>query len=252
MFYLKEIFFRIRYIFVSFFLTIAICYHNRDLLFFLLTFNFLFPNSNKNVSQSGVEYLIYTHPSELFSTYIVIILYFTLMIMAYHFAWNILDFMRSSLKRSEFRLFDNGVFRIVLVLCSLNILLLLFLFPSYWNFFASFNETPIIDTTLKFFLELKVKDYIAFLKSLLYTTNVGLVLSFLFFSFLHSQDFRKLLYWKKFYLLFNFIFSAIYIPSDVLCQIINILLLNILVELIILIRIIKLKSKKQILSLNVQ
>lgn len=252
MFYFREILFRIQYIFISFFITLIICYYNRDLLFFLLTFNFLLPTTKNYASQSGVEYLIYTHPSELLLTYITLISYFTLIISSYHFIWNVLDFMRSSLKSSQFISLDKGVFKIIIVFCSLNIYFLLFLFPSCWNFFESFNESPNIDTTLKFFLELKVTDYISFFKSLIYTTNLSLILILILWVFLHNQTFRKLLHWKKLYLFFNFVFATICAPPDVVCQVFDILVLNTLMELVVLTRIFKLKSKKQIKLLSIK
>lgn len=246
MFYLKEILFRIQYAFISFIITLFICYYNKDLLFFILTFNFLASNNNDYMPQSGIEYLIYTHPSELLSTYIVIVFYFTLIISFYHFVWNSLDFTKSSFKSSEFILINNGMIRITIIFFLLNVFFLLFLFPSCWNFFESFNQTSNANTKLKFFLELKVKDYISFFKNFLYSINVGLILMFLLWSFLNHQKFRKLLNWKKIYLFFNFVFATICAPADVLSQIINVVILTFFVELTILLRILNLKSRKQI------
>lgn len=246
MFYLKEILLRIQYIFVSFLITSLICYVNKDLLFFLLTVNFLASNSNDCFSQSGIEYLIYTHPSELLSTYIAIVLYFTAMISFYHLLWNAIDFTKSSLKSSEFISLNYRIFRTTIVFFLLNVFFSLFLFPSCWNFFESFNQTFDENTALKFFFELKVKDYISFFKDLLYTTNVGLVLIFLLWFFLNNQRFRKLLNWKRLYLFFNFVFATACAPADVLSQILNIVILNLFIELTILSRIVNLKAKKLI------
>ena len=245
MFYFKEILFRIQYILLSFLINLFICYVNKDLLFFLLTFNFLVSNSNDCVSQPGIEYLIYTHPSELLSTYITIVLYFTVMISFHHFFWNAVDFTKSSLKFSDFILLDEGIMKAATTFFLLNVFFLLLLFPSCWTFFESFNQTS-DDTTLKFFLELKVKDYISFFKNLLYTTNLGLIMTSLLWLFLNNQNFTKLLNWKKLYLFLNFVLATICAPGDVLSQILNIVVLNFFVELTILLRVINLKSKKQI------
>jgi Sec-independent protein secretion pathway component TatC len=245
MFYLKELLFRIQYVFISFSITLFVCYGNKDLLFFLLTFNFLASNSNDCASQPGIEYLIYTHPSELLSTYIGIVFYFAVIISSYHFFWNVIDFTKSSLRHSAFVSMNNGIIKTAVIFFLLNIFFLLFLFPGCWNFFESFNQTS-DGTTLRFFFELKVKDYVSFFKSLLYTTNVGLALIFLLCFFLNKQRFRKLLSWKKLYLFSNFVFATIFASGDVSSQILNIATLNFFVELTILFRIINLKSKKQI------
>ena len=246
MFYLKEVLFRIQYTSMSFAIILIICYNSRDFLFFLLTFNFLSSNHDSSFSPSGIEYLIYTHPSELFSTYLVIVFYFTFMISFYHFFWNILDFAKPSLKRSDFVLLNKGTIRITATFLLLNIFFLLFLLPSCWSFFESFNETSDSDAALKFFFELKVKDYISFFKNLLYTTNVGLILIFFLWFFMNRQRLRELLNWKKLYLFFNFVFATICAPSDVLSQMTNIVMLTFFVELTILLRISKLKLEKQI------
>ena len=246
MFYFKEILFRTQYILLSFLINLFVCYINKDLLFFLLTFNFLASNSHDRASQTGVEYLIYTHPSELLSTYIVIVFYFTVMISFYHLFWNAIDFTKSSLKSSEFILLDEGIVKTTTAFFLLNVFFLLSLFPSCWTFFESFNQRSDGDAVLKFFLELKVKDYISFFQNLLYTTNLGLIMTFLLWRFLNNQKFKKLLNWKKLYLFFNFVFSTICAPGDVSSQILNIVILNLFVELTILLRVTNLKSKKQI------
>ena len=236
--------FRLQYILISFILTVSLCYCNKDLLLFFLTFNALASNSKTRFYGFGIDYFIYTHPSELIATYLVIILYFASIISFYLLLWHLLDFSKSSLFISEFEKLSRMIKRMTFGLCFINVLLLIQIFPNCWGFFESFNSSSSTDTTLKFFLELKIKDYVSFLKSFLYTSNIGLILTFILHLFLKYQSFDDLLKWKKLTLFLSVFLITICGPSDALSQIFGIVLLCCFLELTVFFRILEFKSRK--------
>lgn len=244
MFYLLEVFFRTQYTIVSFFFTTFLCYIHKELLFFLLTFNTLSPNDNSDLPTCGVDYFIYTHPLELLLAYLVVILYFSLFFSFYALLWSALDFFRSSMNKSDFFFFCQGVISFTFFILLLNVVFVLFLFPSFWFYFQSFNESFSQDINLIFFLELKIKDYFFFLKDIVLTINFGFGLIFALQVLINHQNFLSLLTWKKGLLLTNFILSTFLLSSDILTQIFEITLLVIFIEITIFARVSSLKFNK--------
>lgn len=250
MFYLKEVTFRIQYLSLSFFLTASLCYYNKDLLLFLLTFNALASSSKTRLCGFGVDYFIYTHPSELLTTYLLIVIYFTFIILFYQLLWHGLDFLKSSLSKSHFNQLSITIKKASIGLFSLNTLFLLLLFPNCWTFFESFNNSSSADTTLKFFLELKVKDYVSFLRAFLYTSNIGLSLTLVLHLFLNYQSLKSLLKWKKLIIFLNIFFATLFGPSDSFSQLFDVALLSFFFEVTLFLSILDFKSKKYLTLLG--
>lgn len=244
MFYLLEVFFRIKYLIISFFVTTLLCYINKDLLFFLLTFNTLSSNYKTHSPAIGVDYFIYTHPLELLLSYLFVILYFSLIFSLHALLWSTLDFFRSSMNKSNFSTFCRGLNSFIFFILLSNVAFVIFLFPSFWFYFQSFNESLSQDVSLSFFLELKIKDYFLFLKSVVLTMNLGFILIFALQLLIDSQNLLSLLTWKKGLILTNFILSTFLLSSDLLTQVFEIILLTIFLEVTIFARILTLKFRK--------
>lgn len=213
MFYLREVSFRTQYFFLSSFLLTSLCYYHKKLLLFLLTFNSLSSSSRQLPNNSGADYLIYTHPSELFTTYFLVVFYFSFIAVFPQVLWHFVDFSKPSLKRSKFDALNTGMKIAVGLICLLNLSFLILIFPSCWRFLESFNES-VNESTLQFFLELKIKDYMHFLESLLYIINVCLVLIFALHFLLKFQPLKTLLHQKRLVFFLNLALTIICCPAD--------------------------------------
>lgn len=244
MFYLSEILFRTRYIIVSFLFTTFLCYVNKELLFFLLIFNTLSSNFERYLSTGGIDYFIYTHPLELLLTYFFVILYFSFIFSIYALLWSMLDFSRSSMNKSDFFAFYLNVLSFVFFISLLNVALVLFLFPSFWFYFQSLNDSFSRDINLNFFLELKVRDYFFFLKDVVFMMNFGFVLIVALQLLIDYQNLLSLLIWKKGLMLVNFVLSTFLLSSDILTQVFEMILLIFFFEVTIFARVLRLKFKK--------
>lgn len=244
MFYVKELLFRLQYFGLSFCLIILLCWCNRDLLLFILTFNVL--TSNIKFNLAGIDYFIYTHPSELLMTYILVISYFSFILMLPQFFWHCLDFLKSSLKLSEYLNIRQKIKENSIVVYLSNIFCFLFAFPTCWTLFESFNKITGLSTSLTFFLELKIQDYISFLKDFLYNTNICLIILLGLHFVLNFYGLKNLLYWRKLFLLINLVFATLLSPPDIFSQILNTIILIVFFELTTFKRTLESKSCKYI------
>lgn len=243
MFYLLEILFRSQYILVSLLTTTFLCYLNKELLLFLLTFNTLSSNHDSDLPNCGIDYFIYTHPLELLFTYFIVILYFSMIFSLNALFWSISDFFRSSMNNSDFFTFRRGLATLVFSISFLNVIFVLFIFPSFWFCFQSFNDSLSSDITLNFFLELKIKDYFFFLKDIVFIINLSFFLIISLQLLTKYLNLSSLLTWKKGLMLTNFILSTFLLSSDMLTQVIEIALLMAFFEFTIFTRVLTLKFK---------
>lgn len=250
MFYLLEILFRSQYILVSLLITTFLCYLNKELLLFLLTFNTLSSNYDIDLPNCGIDYFIYTHPLELLFTYSLVILYFSLIFSLNALLWSISDFFRSSMNNSDFFTFRRGSASFVFSISFLNVIFVLFIFPSFWSCFQSFNDSLSRDITLNFFLELKIKDYFFFLKDIVFIMNLSFFLIIMLQLLTKYLNLLSLLTWKKGLMLTNFVLSTFLLSSDILTQILEIALLMAFFEFTIFSRVLTLKFKNHFIFLG--
>ena len=244
MFYLKEITFRFQYLSLSFLLCLSLCYYNRESLLFVLTFNVL--ASNIKLHQSGIDYFIYTHPSELLIMYLIVIVYFTSIIMLPQLLWICLDFLRSGLTKSEFIYVQNKINIGSTLLYISNAFCFLLLFPNFWSLFESFNKMSNSTGILNFFLELKIRDYVSFLKDFLYNTNICLAIIICLHFIINSYNLKNLLCWRRLFIFINFVFATLLSPPDIFSQVLNISVLTFFFELTLFNRVVESKSCKYI------
>jgi sec-independent protein translocase protein TatC len=244
MFYIKEIIFRFQYLGFSFCIITILCWFNKDLLLFILTFNVLTSNIKSNLA--GIDYFIYTHPSELLMTYISVILYFTFIFTLPQLFWHCLDFSKSSLKFSEYLNACQIIKGSSTIIYLLNIFCFLFLFPTCWTLFESFNQIKNLSTSLTFFLELKIQDYMSFLKDFLHNTNICLILLLGLHFILNFYGLKNLLYWRRSFLLINLVFATLLSPPDVFSQTLNTVILVFFFELTTFKRTLEFKSCKYV------
>ena len=125
----------------------------------------------------------------------------------------------------------------------MNVIFVLFIFPSLWSCFQSFNDSLSRDITLNFFLELKIKDYFFFLKDIVFIMNLSFFLIIMLQLLTKYLNLLSLLTWKKGLMLTNFVLSTFLLSSDILTQILEIALLMAFFEFTIFSRVLTLKFK---------
>ena len=244
MFYLSEALFRIQYAVTSFFITTFFCYINKELLLFLLTFSTFSFNSKSDSSICRIYYFIYTHPLELLWIHFLVVLYFSLIFSIYALIWIALDFFKSSMIDADFFSFRQSVVRTVLFALLFNLIFVLFLFPSFWLSFQYINDSFSRDTTLSFFLELKIRDYFFFLKDIVVMMNLGFFLIIMLQLLINYQSLLTLLTRKKGLIFVNLILSTFLLSFDFLTQAFEIILLIFVFEATIFIRLLSLNFSK--------
>lgn len=250
MFYIKEIKIRLKYFVFAFFISTSICFYNKDLLLFLLTFKIA--GSNSKLQENGINYFIYTHPSELLKTYLVIVFCFSFFALVPYFLWSCLDFLTPSILKSQHQYINRRMKSGLLIVYCCNYLCFFFLFPNCWTFFESFNYTSKHPATINFHLELKIQDYLSFLKDFLYSINTCLILLIVLHVLLDFLDLKKLVWWKRSLFVGSLVLIVSTSPPDFFGQVLNVGLMIIFFEMMIVRRIIEHKIEIYIKSLQIE
>ena len=245
MLYLKELYLRFYFLIFSFFTVLVVFWIYKKNLLTLLTFsllNNLVADGGKNV----FEHLIYTNPAEIFSIYLSLVLYFSLLLTFPYCIWHFLDFLRSSFYNGEYFNIKSIVIKIFLFLFLANLLGVLICFPYIWSFFNVFNHQNELNCLLSFSLELRVQEYFNFFFTFLYLINLASFVVLAFLLILSFLDLQQKLYWKKLFTFFNVVFATLLSPPDVFSQLIFLFVFVFLFEFVTLFSIIKLKLDKEI------
>jgi sec-independent protein translocase protein TatC len=245
MLYLKELYLRFYFLIFSFFTVLVVFWIYKKNLLTLLTFsllNNLVADGGKNV----FEHLIYTNPAEIFSIYLSLVLYFSLLLTFPYCIWHFLDFLRSSFYNGEYFNIKSIVIKIFLFLFLANLLGVLICFPYIWSFFNAFNHQNELNCLLSFSLELRVQEYFNFFFTFLYLINLASFVVLAFLLILSFLDLQQKLYWKKLFTFFNVVFATLLSPPDVFSQLIFLFVFVFLFEFVTLFSIIKLKLDKEI------
>lgn len=212
MFYLRELFFRLQYIFFSFFTTLILFYFYKHLLIFLLTV----PLSCET-SFNGFQHFIYTHPTELLTIYFNTILLFSTFLASPYISWQILDFFKSSFLYFEYKKIRSYLTIINVWFCVMNFFCFFTLFPNIWFFFEYFNNS-VTSSLFTFFFELRVQEYFLFILFFTYLINTALIFLLLLFYLMLFFGVKKVLYFKKFIILFNVIIATFLSTPDITSQ----------------------------------
>jgi Sec-independent protein secretion pathway component TatC len=242
MFYLKELYLRFYFFLFSFFTVSVVLWIYKKNLLTILTFSLL----NILVSAGGnvFEHLIYTNPAEVFSIYLSLVLYFSLLLTVPYLVWHFLDFLRSSFYFSEYFNIKRIFTQIFVFVFIINLIGVLIIFPYVWFFFNAFNLQNESTSILTFSLELRVQEYFNFFFTFLYLINLSSFLMLTIILILSFLNLQQKLYWKKLFTFFNVVFATLLSPPDVFSQLIFLFILSILFEFILFFSIVKLKVNK--------
>lgn len=244
MFYFKELYLRFVFLIFSFFTVwITLWVYKKNLLT-ILTFSLL-DNLFENKG-NAFEHLIYTNPAEVFSIYLALILYFSLLLVGPYFTWHFLDFFKSSLYRREYTNAKKILIKIFLFLFLTNLFGIFVLFPYIWSFFNLFNSQNELTSLLTFSLELRVQEYFNFFFTFLYLINLASFFASTLVFVLSLLTLFQKLHWKKLFTFFNVVFATLLSPPDVFSQLMFLFVLIFLLELVMFFSVIKLKLNKQV------
>jgi len=247
MFYFKEFFLRLFYLFFSFFLTFAICFIYKDTILFLFSF-FLISEANKlNI---GFDHFIYTHPLELVTIFILLCIILSFFTALPFLFWQLLDFLKTGLYIKELFIIKCLIIFFLFFIYFLNFISLIILFPKIWFFFESFNTMALKNSLLSnsIFFELKLQDYFSFLFDFFFNINLIIFLVLFLLFFVHYIGLIFLIRWKKLFIFLNIVFATLLSPPDVYSQLIIFVFLNIFLELFLVFYIIYLKLKKHLFN----
>lgn len=245
MLYIKELYLRFYFFIFSFFSVSGVLWLYKKNLLTLLTFSLL----NSWVVNDGgnvFEHLIYTNPAEVFSVYLSLILYFSLLLIFPYTVWHFLDFLRSSFYNTEYLRVKSVFVKIFVFFFLANVLGIFVCFPYIWSFFNVFNYRNELDCLLTFSLELKVQEYFNFFFTFLYLINLASFFVLVLILTLSFLSLEQKLYWKRLFTFFNVVFATLLSPPDVISQLIFLLVLVVLFEFVTFFSIFKLKQSKEI------
>jgi len=149
MFYLKELLLRFKYLALAFSVLLLMCYFYKDTLFLLIILSIIDCTKDKLLN---FDHFIYTHPTEVFQTYIWLTLALSLFFLLPYLFWQGMDFLKSSLYQFEYMQLKNLICAILFLLFGLNYLGFFYIFPMIWVWFIEFNQTTnIFNSGLNFF-----------------------------------------------------------------------------------------------------
>ena len=209
--YYKEIKNRILLITLSWIYSILICYNYVDTLIYV----YIKPSQNY-IDKKNI-YFIYTNISELFYTYINLIMYSVNLVLIVYIIYQIFYFIKPGLYYKEYKTVILYL-RIITTIWISNIMILYYiLIPFSWEFFLSFQNT-IENNKLEFFFESKLNEYLSFVHNLYVLSIMNIIIICLIF--MHTYNVQNVnTYLKKkrkiFYFLF-FLLSSFITPPDVL------------------------------------
>ena len=181
--------------------------------------------------------LIYTSPTEAFTTYLKLSFYSSLFFSFPIFFAELYLFLSPALYKNEKKnilftiFFSSFLFLFGAIFCYF------FILPMALKFFSSFeNLNSIDDSTLPILLETKISDYLNFTINLLFGFGIAflspiLLLFLIKGGYVKVKDLRSK---RRYWIVIIFILSAILTPPDILSQISLAILLIILFEIVIL------------------
>jgi sec-independent protein translocase protein TatC len=228
MFYLNEVFLRLKYIFLSFIFTLICLATYKDLLIPLISFSLL------NTSEKFGTF-IYTNPTELLKVQLYAVLVFSIFLLIPFLSWNFLEFFKSSLFKSEYKKITKILISFLLFFYCSNFIVNFTLFPKIWCFFENFNFSDNSFGFLSFSSELKIEEYLSFFIDFTSIVNSFLFLFLTLLFLILKFGVSNLLKWKKLFILLNIVFATLLSPPDVYSQLTILIFLTLILEINIII-----------------
>nr|NP_038181.1 SecY-independent transporter protein [Synura synuroidea]AAF36947.1 SecY-independent transporter protein [Synura synuroidea] len=238
MFYFKELFYRLGFLFLTFILLFFILYNNKETLVLGLCYLLFYIIS----AQQHSCYFIYTHPTELLSVILSLIFFFCFFFLLPYINWSIIDFFKSGLFKKEYTKLKIYSISFLFIYAVLNLWNFYVILPIVWSFFKNFIPQNI--NIINFYFELKIKEYFSFLLDFIFIVNFFFIVLFFFYFLFLVKNFYFLLKNKNFLYFIIILLATIFSPPDVIIQIILFIFLIFFFEINILILIFYKKFNK--------
>ena len=231
--HIKELKYRIGYLFLSTLLTFIIGYsYSLELFYF-------FAKPLINLKIDHFEYsLIYTDITEAFFTYLNLSLYISFAFSLLLFIHHIIYFLIPGLYNKEV-LFLNKVKKAIYFFCFISTLITyFFMIPLIWHFFIS-NDTSNTISSMNIHFEGKLNEYVFILVRVFFSILCLFISPLLLFILikLNVISLTIIIKQRKIAFILIFFFGALLSPPDVISQILLAIPLSISYELIIFISI---------------
>jgi sec-independent protein translocase protein TatC len=182
--------------------------------------------------------LIYTSPTEAFTTYLKLSFYSALFFSFPIFFLQLYLFLSPALYKNEKKNILKIFFFITFLFLFGAIFAYYFILPLALKFFASFGNQGFADLeNFSLQLQIKISEYLSFVLNLIFGFGIAfispiLLLFFLKVGLLSIDDLRKK---RRYWIVIIFIMAAILTPPDVLSQLSLATLMIMLFEIVILI-----------------
>lgn len=212
-----------------------ICYFYKEVLLFI----FVSVSSYKGYVSSGF-YFIFTDVTELFNVYFKLIFFISNQFLVILVFYHLLMFFVLGLYEKEYKQL-YFVFKVILLYWITAIIVAYkIIIPLSWFFFLSFQQKTSL-TTVSFFFEARILEYINFFINLYFLCLI--IFQFLVFTTIFLNSIYLTITQIKFvrkYFYFSFIaFSTVVTPPDIFSQIIVSSFLFFFFELVIFIKVTK-------------
>jgi len=227
MFYLNELFLRLKFFSFSFFLVVLFSYSYKNSLLLIFSFSLL---KSASADLTTLNNLIYTHPIELVKIQMLSAFLLSFFLILPYFFWMLLDFFRSSLTKLYYFRFISFLRQFLSCLFVFNFLSFIYFLPVLWNFFQKCNITGDTLRPLNFFFELRVQEYFNFVLDFIYFVNIFSFIFIFLFGLTFFFGLSVVLYWKKLFFLLNLVAATFLSPPDVSSQLISFGLLTVSFE----------------------
>lgn len=213
--YLIEIKNRFFLILYSWLFTLIICYIKKENLIYLYIKPCLYLFKEKNL------YFIYTNLSDIFYTYINIIIMTSIQITLFYILYQNYIFLKPGLYKSEF----TRIKFVIISLFNLWIITLLLIYnivlPFSWKFFLSFQNNINETNNFSFFFEAKLDEYILFVITTFNICIFNLACIYCILTVLNTKSglLKNLKLYRKIIYFILFLLASIVTPPDIISQI---------------------------------
>jgi sec-independent protein translocase protein TatC len=226
--YCNEIKNRFFLVSITGFTTLISAYVYKEIFLFLLV------QQNFSKKSNSAEELscnfIFTHVTEVFSTYIKLLTFVTMQILTIYFFYHVFLFLSPAFYRKEYFKIRIVIMLLFIVYVISFVVFTHSILPVTWQFFLSFQPLNL----LHLYFEAKLSEYLSFCIFLYYIFNLYCQTIFIFFIVLRSlplnvkfaRKIRKMVYF------FLILFSLFISPPDVFVQLLILSFLCITYEIV--------------------
>ena len=198
----------------SWLFTILICYIKKELIIYI------FIKPCFHLYKENTLYFIYTHLSDIFYTYINIIIVVSIQITIFYILYQSYLFLAPGLYKTELKRIKLSIISLFIIWTFTIILLHSIILPFSWKFFLSFQNNISEINNFSFFFEAKLNEYVSFVISSFNICIFNLLCVYCIITILNNKsDITNSLktYRKSIYFIL-FLLASVVTPPDIISQ----------------------------------